>query len=374
MPGTVVVPSGMVTSTWSPRRTAGPPTVSQTWTPGVSEVPDSTLAPAWTAAPSWLRDRGDPQRTGQERDLTERDRPGDGHAAGLLPALDGRLGGPAELRRRRVLDRSRGRRGCAAAAGRRARRSCRARTPARRGASRTASVTGWPATPNSGCPRRTTSPAAGSQLRIPPSELAGHGEKTLVTERAWHLLRGGQVGAHHRGGRHGNGRRHDRAGEPPPPQPVGREAGRGGDRQRPPPAPGHRAAERAAGRSSGLLPGVPAGDAGRARRVVNWPRGHRCPPLGHRRWQAVAARQVGRGSSVCSDGGSGNEPSGSGSGQFGTPCCRRHSASRTSAWNCACGTGGEALPDGNRCWQAWRVLAGALPGETAKCHRPSLGS
>ncbi len=32
------------------------------------------------------------------------------------------------------------------------------------------SVTGWPETANSGCPRRTMSPAAGSQVRIPPSD------------------------------------------------------------------------------------------------------------------------------------------------------------------------------------------------------------
>ena len=40
-----------------------------------------------------------------------------------------------------------------------------------------------------------------------------------------------------------------------------------------------------------------------------------------------------------------------------------HSASRTSCWNWACGTGGEGLAEGNRCWQAcWvqAIKAGAL--------------
>ena len=97
MPGTVVVPSGRVTSTWSPGRTAGPPTASQTWTPGVSEVPDTTLAPAATVAPSGCATVVTRSGPGQERDLAERDRPGDGQAAGLLPPLDGGLGGPAEL-------------------------------------------------------------------------------------------------------------------------------------------------------------------------------------------------------------------------------------------------------------------------------------
>src|SRR5215469_15236516 len=51
-PGTVVVPSGIVTSTCSPGRTAGPPTVSETVTTGVSEVPDSTAAPGAAGLPS----------------------------------------------------------------------------------------------------------------------------------------------------------------------------------------------------------------------------------------------------------------------------------------------------------------------------------
>ena len=33
-----------------------------------------------------------------------------------------------------------------------------------------------------------------------------------------------------------------------------------------------------------------------------------------------------------------------------------------------------AFADGNRCWHACWVLAGAVPGETAKCHLPSFGS
>ena len=32
------------------------------------------------------------------------------------------------------------------------------------------SVTGWPSTVNSGCPRRTMSPSAGSQVIIPPPD------------------------------------------------------------------------------------------------------------------------------------------------------------------------------------------------------------
>src|SRR5215472_44432 len=51
-PWTVVVPPGIVTSTWSPGRTAGPPTVSETVTTGVSEVPDSSAAPGAAGLPS----------------------------------------------------------------------------------------------------------------------------------------------------------------------------------------------------------------------------------------------------------------------------------------------------------------------------------
>ena len=50
-----------------------------------------------------------------------------------------------------------------------------------------------------------------------------------------------------------------------------------------------------------------------------------CPLLGRYRWQAVPAAWPAA-SFGLSDGGSGNEPSGSGSGQLGTPCCLMHSA------------------------------------------------
>src|SRR5215472_12211043 len=52
VPGTVVVPSGMVTSTGSPGWTTGPPAGSETETPGVSVVPDSTTAPGEAGVPS----------------------------------------------------------------------------------------------------------------------------------------------------------------------------------------------------------------------------------------------------------------------------------------------------------------------------------
>src|ERR1700733_11699437 len=52
VPGTVVVPLGMVTMTASPGRTAGPPGVRDTETDGMSEVPVSTVVPVPAGAPS----------------------------------------------------------------------------------------------------------------------------------------------------------------------------------------------------------------------------------------------------------------------------------------------------------------------------------
>src|SRR5579859_951621 len=51
VPAAVVDPSGIVTVTWSPGRTIGPPTGSETWTPAVNDVPETTLVPMAIAAP-----------------------------------------------------------------------------------------------------------------------------------------------------------------------------------------------------------------------------------------------------------------------------------------------------------------------------------
>src|SRR6185437_8554747 len=52
VPRTWVVPSGMVTATASPRRTAGPPGLRETETDGASEVPVSTVVPVAAGLPS----------------------------------------------------------------------------------------------------------------------------------------------------------------------------------------------------------------------------------------------------------------------------------------------------------------------------------
>ena len=67
---------------------------------------------------------------------------------------------------------------------RRVRASCPARTPARPGPRRRAAITAWSASRNSGCPRCTTSPGAGSQVTIAAGRLVDDAVRALVAERA----------------------------------------------------------------------------------------------------------------------------------------------------------------------------------------------
>ena len=171
MPGTVVVPSGMVTSTGSPGWTAGPPTASETETPGVSVVPDSTAVPGAAGVPSWAL--AAVTRSGPERKVTS--------PSGIVPVTVR----PCACCHRPMAASVDQPKSPSAGPGpnpRAARFRCSSRTsgpgvmpgPKSRqaGTAPYSRNTGWPASWKSTWPRRTILPGAGSQVRIAsPSSL-----------------------------------------------------------------------------------------------------------------------------------------------------------------------------------------------------------